>query len=54
MEKVKKSKKHSFIKGFIIFAGSLLVLAGLVVYIFDPFYHYHAPYFNMKPVLTMP
>ena len=54
MEKVKKSKKHSFIKGFIIFAGSLLVLAGVVVYIFDPFYHYHAPYFNMKPVLTMP
>ena len=36
MEKVKKTKKHSFIKGFIIFAGSLLVLAGLVVYIFDP------------------
>ena len=54
MEKVKRLKKHSFIKGFIIFAGSLLVLAGLLVYIFDPFYHYHAPYFNMKPVLTMP
>ena len=28
MEKVKKSKKHSFIKGFIIIAETLLVLAG--------------------------
>ncbi len=36
----------------IITLASLLLLAALVVYIFDPFFHYHKPLPGLKAVLT--
>ncbi len=38
-----------------ILAGSGVILAGLcalAVYVFDPFYHYHKPWFSLKAVLN--
>lgn len=41
-----------FMKKFFIFALSLLAAAGLLVVVFDPFYHYHKPIGSMKAVVT--
>lgn len=44
--------KNRFIKMFFIQALVLLLAAGLLVVIFDPFYHYHKPIGSMKAVVT--
>ncbi len=44
------SKK--FIKRLAAAVLIILVLIGAVVYAFDPFYHYHKPWFGMKAVLN--
>lgn len=44
------SKK--FIKRLATAVLIILVLIGAVVYAFDPFYHYHKPWFGMKAVLN--
>lgn len=33
-------------------AGAAAVCCALAVYLFDPFYHYHAPWFGLKAVLS--
>ncbi len=43
---------RKFIRSFLIQAGVLLALIGLTVIILDPFYHYHAPLFGLKAVVT--
>ncbi len=47
-----KNLSKKFIKrlSLIILAG--LVLIGTIVVVFDPFYHYHKPWFGMKAVLN--
>lgn len=46
------NNSKDFIKKILITICSLLIICALVVIIFDPFYHYHAPLFGMTPVLT--
>lgn len=41
-----------FLKRFFCFVLFLLVSVAGIIFIFDPFYHYHAPYLNLKAVLT--
>lgn len=47
-----KQKQSKFIINFMIQSAALLVLAGAVVALFDPFYHYHKPVGNLKAVVT--
>lgn len=42
----------NFIKKFIALVLFLLLVIGIVVYVFDPFYHYHKPWLGMKAVLN--
>ncbi len=41
-----------FIKKIAIVILALLICIGAVVYVFDPFYHYHKPWLGMKAVLN--
>ncbi|MBR5969718.1 MAG: SGNH/GDSL hydrolase family protein [Lachnospiraceae bacterium] len=41
-----------FLRRFLAGALLLLLLCALTVLVFDPFYHYHAPSFGLRPVLT--
>ncbi|WP_034465941.1 hypothetical protein [Butyrivibrio proteoclasticus] len=41
-----------FLKKLIIWILVLVVAVGAVVYAFDPFYHYHKPWFGLKAVLN--
>lgn len=43
---------RTFVKTFIISACVMLLLIGGAVVVLDPFYHYHAPFFGLKTVLT--
>ena len=43
---------HKFIKRFFLITAALLVISAMIVYLFDPFYHYHKPWFSLKAVLT--
>ena len=41
-----------YITVFAVFAGGGLLLAALFVYLIDPFFHYHMPWFGMEPVVN--
>jgi len=47
----KENSKPNFIKTFVVLAVIMLLLPGLLVVLFDPFYHYHKPLFGMKAVV---
>lgn len=51
MDNTKMSSKK-FIKKLIITVLVLIFAVGAVVYIFDPFYHYHKPWLGLKEVLN--
>lgn len=40
-----------YITVFAVFTGGGLLLAALLVYLIDPFFHYHMPWFGMEPVV---
>ncbi len=46
----KAAKK--FFRGFALIAFGLLGITMLIVVLIDPFFHYHAPWFGLKPVQT--
>lgn len=50
MDQNSNSKK--FIKRLLSAMLVVAVLVGGIVYVFDPFYHYHKPWFGLKAVLT--
>lgn len=41
--------EKKFVKKTLCFTGILLVAIVIVVYLLDPFFHYHKPYFNLTP-----
>lgn len=49
---MKKIPIKKFIKTFALSAALLLLLAGGLVLLFDPFYHYHGPLPGLKAVVT--
>lgn len=51
MDNTKMSSKK-FIKRLIITVLVLIFAVGAVVYVFDPFYHYHKPWLGLKEVLN--
>lgn len=51
MDNTKMSSKK-FIKRLIITVIVLIFAVGAVVYVFDPFYHYHKPWLGLKEVLN--
>ena len=52
MNKANKHTSTSFIKRLLITILAVAVLIGGTVYVFDPFYHYHKPWFGLKAVLN--
>ena len=50
--KNKEMTSQNFIKRLCITVLALIVLIGGVVYVFDPFYHYHKPWLGLKAVLN--
>jgi hypothetical protein len=46
------SKSKNFIKRILAAIIIVAVLIGAIVYAFDPFYHYHKPWFGLKAVLS--
>lgn len=44
--------KKKALKGLIICMVVMMLLPALVTYLFDPFYQYHQPFFNLKAVLN--
>ena len=48
----KENNASNFIKKLGITVLVLAVLIAGTVYVFDPFYHYHKPWFGMKAVLN--
>lgn len=49
---VKKDNASNFIKRLCIWVIVILVLIAAIVFAFDPFYHYHKPWFGTKAVLN--
>lgn len=47
-----KNKSVNFIKRLLCWILAVLVLIGGVVFVLDPFYHYHKPWFGLKAVLS--
>ena len=47
-----KNQSVNFIKRLFIVTAVLLVFIGVIVFVFDPFYHYHKPWLGMKAVLN--
>lgn len=47
-----QERKQNFIKLFAVLALLALLAAGLLVVLFDPFYHYHKPWFGLKAVVN--
>lgn len=43
---------YKFIKRFSIGTVSMLLLIGLIVFLIDPFFHFHKPWFGLKAVLN--
>ena len=43
---------NAFIRRGLLAAGLFAALAVLLTVLFDPFYHYHKPWFSLRPVLT--
>ncbi|RKM61590.1 SGNH/GDSL hydrolase family protein [Butyrivibrio sp. XB500-5] len=48
----KENNSSNFINRLIVTAIVLAIAIGAVVYAFDPFYHFHKPWFGMKAVLN--
>ncbi len=48
----KSSNDLNFIKRFAIAVLVVIILTGLLVFLIDPFYHYHKPWFGLKAVLN--
>ena len=48
----KNNNSINFIKRLFVFILVILVVIGTVVFVFDPFYHYHKPWLGMKAVLN--
>ena len=48
----KNNNSTNFIKRLLLAVLSLIILVGAVVFVFDPFYHYHKPWLGLKAVLT--
>ncbi len=46
------NKQIGFIKKFIISVIIVLIIVGGLVYLIDPFYHFHKPWFRLKAVLN--
>ena len=46
------NKDLNFIKRFGIAVLTLIILIGVVVFLIDPFFHYHKPWFGLKAVLN--
>lgn len=44
--------KTTFIKRILAVTLTLLLLVAAAVFVFDPFFHYHKPWFGLKAVLT--
>lgn len=51
-EKELLQKQKRFIRNFTIQSAMLLILAGVTVVVFDPFFHYHKPIGSLKAVVT--
>lgn len=47
-----QGKSRQFIRRLLIAVFVIAVLIGGVVFMFDPFYHYHKPWFGLKAVLN--
>ena len=47
-----KSKENPYLKALAGTAAALAALCMLTVYLLDPFYHYHKPWFGLKAVLN--
>lgn len=45
-------KYGKLIRNFILSVLALLIICATIVYVADPFFHYHEPYFGLKKVLT--
>ena len=48
----KENSASNFIKRLFIIILALLVLVAGIVFVFDPFYHYHKPWLGLKAVLN--
>ena len=44
--------RKEFLKSILLITAALLVLVAVTVYVLDPFFHYHKPWFGLKAVLT--
>ena len=47
-----KRNPKKFIRSLLITILAVAILIGGLVYVFDPFYHYHKPWFGLKAVLS--
>ena len=47
-----KSKENPYLKALAGTAAALAAICMLTVYLLDPFYHYHKPWFGLKAVLN--
>ena len=47
-----KSKENRYLRALAGTAAALAALCMLTVYLLDPFYHYHKPWFGLKAVLN--
>ncbi len=52
MKEKKTITASSYGKRLLAMILTLLILVAAIVYVFDPFYHYHKPWFGMKAVLN--
>ena len=48
----KENSSANFIKKLFVMILALMVLVSGIVFIFDPFYHYHKPWLGLKAVLN--
>lgn len=48
----KNTSSNSFIKKLIVIVLCVAVFMGVIVFLFDPFFHYHKPWFGLKAVLN--
>ena len=51
-KKKKELTPRRFLRLLLLCAFIPLFLCGLLVFLFDPFYHYHKPWFGLKQVLN--
>ena len=48
----KNNSSANFIKRILVIILALMVLIAGIVFVFDPFYHYHKPWLGLKAVLN--